>query len=482
VRKSYLVFILSVENYRIVLGCYGDPIVKTPHLDALAARGVRFTDPYCNSPICVPSRASLATGRYVHQIGYWDNAHPYDGRVRGWGHHLMEAGHPVVSIGKLHYRDIGDPTGPSEQILPLHVVEGIGDAVGLLRATPRARGAASYLAAEAGPGESTYTDYDRRITAAACEWLRREGSKDPEQPWLLFVSLVCPHFPLSAPPEFFDLYPPERMPLPRLHRQAPSHPVLRALRQSMNYGDYFDEEKTRIARSAYYGLCSFLDDNIGKILATLEACGLVGDTRVIYTSDHGDNIGNRDLWGKSVMYEEAVAVPMIMAGPDMPEARVVTTPVSLVDAAPTFIECLGETPSAEAQSLPGESLLRIATEPGPRERTIFAEYHAAASITAAYMVRVGRWKYVHYVGYPPQLFDLEGDPEETNDLGSASTHADIRAQCETELRRIVDPEAANALAFRDQAAMIDRLGGEDAVLARGDFGYTPAPGQTPEFR
>ncbi|HET6521752.1 MAG TPA: sulfatase-like hydrolase/transferase, partial [Geminicoccaceae bacterium] len=462
-RKTNLLFILSDEHNRDVAGCYGDGIAKTPHLDALAARGTRFTGAYCNSPICVPSRASLATGRYVHEIGYWDNAHAYDGRVPGWGHRLIETGHRSVSIGKLHYRNETDPTGFSEQILPLHVVEGIGDAIGLLRDAPRPRGGAPYLAAEAGPGESTYLDYDRGITRAACDWLRTEGTRDPDRPWLLFVSPVCPHFPLVAPPEFFDLYPPDEMPLPPLYGKLPGHPVLRALRQSMNYADYFDEAKARVARSAYYGMVSFLDDNIGRILRALEEAGLDGDTRVIYTSDHGDNLGNRDLWGKSVMYEDSVAVPLIMAGPDVPAGGVVRTPVSLVDCHPTFIEAVGErlTPE-EARTLPGESLWRIAREPDRPERVVFSEYHAACSITGVYMVRVGRWKYVHYVGHPPQLFDLEADPGEADDLGRDPRHAEVRATCEAELRRIVDPEEASGRAFRDQRATVGRLGGEAA--------------------
>ena len=123
---------------------------------------------------------------------------------------------------------------------------------------------------------------------------------------MLFVWFVRPHFPLIPPPEFFALYSLDRMPWPRLYDKLkrPSHPAIKALKSVMNYDDFFDERQVRTAVAAYYGLVSFLDDNIGKVLCALEDSGLAGDTRVIYTSDHGDNLGNRGLWGKSVMYED----------------------------------------------------------------------------------------------------------------------------------------------------------------------------------
>src|ERR1700758_806447 len=110
-KPANLLFIMSDEHSRRVLGCYGHKMIRTPNLDALAARGVRFTDAYCNSPICVPSRASFASGRYVHDIRFWDNGIPYDGSVPSWGHRLRDAGHAAVSIGKLHFRSQDDDNG-----------------------------------------------------------------------------------------------------------------------------------------------------------------------------------------------------------------------------------------------------------------------------------------------------------------------------------------------------------------------------------
>src|SRR5437763_3937700 len=169
-KATNLLFILSDEHSRRVLGCYGHPMIRTPNLDRLAARGARFTDAYCNSPICVPSRAALASGRYVHQIRFWDNAIPYDGSVPSWHRRAREAGHEVTAIGKLHFRSADDDNGFTEEVMPLHVVEGIGDPLGWLRDPLPVRKAALRLAKEAGPGNASYQQYGDKITAAAVAW------------------------------------------------------------------------------------------------------------------------------------------------------------------------------------------------------------------------------------------------------------------------------------------------------------------------
>ena len=153
-KPKNLLFIMSDEHSRRVLGSYGHNMIQTPNLDRLAARGVRFTDAYCNSPICVPSRASFHTGRYPHQIRFWDNGIPYDGSVPSWAHRLTEAGHRAVSIGKLHFRSEKDNNGFSEEIMPLHVVDGIGDPSGMIRQPLPVRKAALKLANDAGCGDS----------------------------------------------------------------------------------------------------------------------------------------------------------------------------------------------------------------------------------------------------------------------------------------------------------------------------------------
>jgi choline-sulfatase len=481
VKPTNLLFILSDEHQRNIAGCYGDRLATTPNIDRLAARGARFANAYTPCPICVPARASLATGRWVHQTKAWDNAAPYHGELPSWHHRLRARGHRVVSVGKLHFRAATDDNGFSEEILPLHVLDGKGDLIGMLREPPAKRGSMPSLAESAGPGQSTYNDYDIEITAAACRWLATEGKQSRDKPWALFVSLVRPHFPLTAPPEFFRMYPPDRMPMPRLYGEAdrPHHPAVRALMSIMDYDDYFaDELAVKRAIASYYALVSFLDDNIGRLLGALDEAGLTAVTRVIYASDHGDNVGCRGMWGKSVMYEESVAVPLIMAGAGVQAGAVVDTPVSLVDCYRSVLEAVGCPVPAEDQALPSQSLWDIAVGQKPN-RKVLSEYHAAGSITGTFMIRHGRWKFIRHVGFRPELFDLEIDPGETNDLAERADMRPVLAECEAELRRLCDPEAISAEAFADQRRRIAEHGGREAIIARGDYGYTPAPGEKP---
>lgn len=475
--------ILSDEHNKRVTGCYGHPMIKTPHLDRLAARGTRYTSAYTNCPICVPARASFATGRYVHQIRYWDNAIAYDGRVPSWGHRLMEQGYRVSSIGKLHYLNSeARRNGFDEEILPLHIVNGVGDLLGLIRDELPVRPGSKKLGPEAGRGESEYTRYDREIAAATQDWLAKAAARPAGKPWVLYVGFVSPHFPLIAPPEFYDLYPEDQVPWPLMYGrdERPSHPFTDAMRKCLCYDDEFDAPMVKRAIAAYFGLVSFLDDNIGKILSTLEATGLAANTRVIYSSDHGDNLGTRGMWGKSTMYEESAGIPMIMAGPDVPQGKVCDVPVTLADVYPTLIESAGAKRDPRDADLPGRSLVAIANGDQP-QRTILSEYHAAGAMCGAYMIRHGKYKYIHYTGLPPMLFDLEADPHERDDLGRNAALAGVVAECEAALRKVVDPEAVDKAAMADQRAQIAKHGGKEAILKMGTFRYSPPPGAKASF-
>ena len=471
-----LLFLLSDEHRADAIGCAGHPFVWTPHLDALAARGARFSAAYTNCPICVPARAALATGRYPHETGAWDNAAPYDGAARSWHHALRDAGREVVSIGKLHFRG-GDDYGFTEELLPLHVVGGTGDLKSLLRRDPPPKGALDGLARDAGRGESTYSAYDARIATRACDWLRDRGTRDdPDAPgFALFVSFVMPHFPLIAPDHAYDLY--ADLPLDSLaaglDAPPPDHPALRRMRDFFSYEDHFDDETRAVALRAYFGMVSRVDELVGQVLAALDAAGLADTTRVLYTSDHGDNIGNRGWWGKSNMYEDSAAVPMIAAGPGVPAGRVCTTPVSLIDVAPSAHAATG-VPVPEG-AYRGRSLWDIAAEPDDLDRAVFAEYHAAGAPTGMFLLRRGRWKLVAYGEGPSQLFDLQADPGERRDLGTDPDHAAVLAEMTDALHAVCDPQAVDARAFADQARRVREAGGRAAVIETVEIPYTPAP-------
>jgi len=198
-----LLILIADEHRKDAMGCAGHPIVKTPNLDALAARGSLFENAYTPSPMCVPTRASIACGDHVHKTGNWDSATPYDGQMRSWIHLLRDQGVDVTSIGKLHFRSKEEDNGFTEEILQMHVVGGIGWAIGLLRENPPEYSAVSELAEDVGAGNSSYTNYDLAISGAAEIWLKeRKGSA---KPWAAFVSFVSPHYPLTAPREIQQL-------------------------------------------------------------------------------------------------------------------------------------------------------------------------------------------------------------------------------------------------------------------------------------
>src|SRR4030088_2525974 len=217
--------------------------------------------------------------------------------------------------------------------------------------------------ARAGPGNSNYQDYDDRITAAGVDWLKARAAKRAGKPSVLFVSLVCPHFPLIARPEWYGLYPEDKVPLPPLYDPAerqPDHPYVAANRECQIYDKGFDPASLRRAIAAYFGLVSFIDHNVGRLMEALAETALAAETRVLYSADHGDNLGTRGLWGKSNMYEEAAGVPMLLAGPDIPRGFVCREPVSLVDVFPTATACVGLVPHPDDRDRPGCSLFDVA--------------------------------------------------------------------------------------------------------------------------
>ncbi|MDB5992353.1 MAG: betC [Herbaspirillum sp.] len=472
-----LLIIMSDEPNPKMLGCAGHPIVETPNLDRLAASGVRFNSAYCTSPVCIPARASFAVGKYIFQIGHADNADAYDGETPSWHHKLRDRGHQVVSIGKLHFRKNDEDHGFSEEIVPMHTIEGKGDLMGLVRSDLPVRKGAYKMAELAGPGESQYTFYDREIAARAQVWLREEAAKFNGKPWVLFVSFVAPHFPLTAPPQHYYKYFDQDLPRPKLyaHDERPMHPALVDYRGSFNYDDYFDEAKLKKALSGYYGLCSFLDENIGLVLDALNESGLADNTQVIYTSDHGDSMGSRGMWGKSSMFEEAASVPLIIAGPGIPVGKVVDTPTSHVDVYPFILEAVGAVEQGLMAGFPGVSLNALVAGVKP-ERNVLVEYHGMGSTTGAFMIRHQQYKYVFYVNYPPQLFDLKADPEELTDLAADPAYAEVLKECHQHLTVMCDPVEVDARVKLRQGELLAANGGRDAVIARGDLGYSPPPG------
>jgi choline-sulfatase len=468
-----LVFIISDSHQARALSCAGHPIAKTPNIDRLAHRGTRFAAAYTPSPLCVPARASLATGLYVHEIRHWDNAMAYDGRIPGWGVRLQAARVRVESIGKLHYRNESDPTGFDLQRRPMHLWKGIGQVWGSVRDPIPGSRTDIVRYGQIGAGYSKYNLYDEAIRDEAIAWLRsRRGDNNP---WMLFIGFVAPHFPLIAPQHYIDMYPPDDMPLPKVRSpHYARHPWLAKqesfMRTDVEFGA--DDYKRRRAISAYYALCTMLDSHVGAICDELESMHLSETTTVIYTSDHGESIGQRGHWGKSNLYSECTQIPLVMAGPDVPRDQICSTPVNLIDLAPTFLAAFGLPPG----EFRGRSLFDIAREPLDEERATFSEYHAVGAPSGAFMLRRGHWKYHEYIGYAPELFRLDFDPDEALNRADDPSCSAILAALRDDLRQIVDPDTADRQAKADQRVLVESYGGREAAFRMGTEGATPAPG------
>jgi choline-sulfatase len=482
-QAANLILFQSDNHNGQITGCYGHPFVKTPVMDRIAAAGVRFANAYCTSPLCCPSRSSLATGRYPHQTGYWDNALTYDGRVPTWHHRLREQGHNVTAVGKLHYRSSEDDNGFTEEILPMHLHEGKGAIKNLLRGYDNEppKGDASFwklYIERSTVGTTHYQDYDRSITARAVEWLKKNAGGNGK-PWVLYVSYISAHPPFTVPQRFWDIYAEQDMPLPPAFRpgERPEHPAMEFLRFMDGMRVMTDEAALRRIAAGYFGLITHLDEQIGEVLKSAEELGLLGNTRIAYTSDHGELFGAQGLFGKKNLYEGAIRVPLLISGPGVPQARVVRQFASHVDLFPTLVAGAGARLAAADADLPGIDLWPAIGGHETR-RIAFAEYHAQASKAGAFVLRDGAMKLIYHVGMPAQLFDLEKDPDETRDLATGDPGG-VDALVK-KLRTVCDPEAVDARAKADQRKAADAWGGAAKLLGETQILFTPPPGVSKE--
>ena len=481
-RPANLIFLLSDNHNASVMGNAGHPTVQTPTLDRLARMGTRFANSYCASPLCCPSRAAIATGRFPHQTGYWDNCLAYDGGVPSWGHRLRDMGGRAVSVGKLHFRSSDDDNGFDEEIAPMHIIGGIGALTHLLRYNgqqPPTPGQWDLYWQNSGIGETPYQAYDREITRLAIQWLTEVG-QHLDRPWVLLVSYVSAHPPFTVPKRLLDRYPLEQVPLPICyqHDQRPMHPAIEHLRSASVYQAMDDTRRLQHIAACYFSLVTHLDEQLGEVLQAAETLQLLDRTRVLYTSDHGESYGHHGLFGKSHLMEPAARVPLILCGPSVPENTVIHTPVSSTDLYPTIVEGAGAKGGFGDEQISGQSLWPL-LDGHTREGALFAEYHAAGSLNGSYLWRDGDLKLIYHVNMRPQLYDLAKDPLETYDRFEADAGRAIAQRLEADLRRFINPEAVDAQAKMAQRQLAEHHGGAEAIRDMDTVVYTPPPGHCP---
>ena len=434
---------MSDQHHAGVMGCAGDAIAETPNLDRLAQEGVRFSNAYCTFPLCGPSRMSFMTCRHPHEIGLWDNESQLQSDTPTFAHSFLSAGYDTVLSGRMHFVGWDQRHGYAERIIgdvpeSAYLAAGwkLGEVLGDLVDTP---GMSLTGLLKSGPGRTGYHAYDEAVTCATTEWLQKRVRDYTDKPFLLTVGYAAPHCPFVAPPEDWHIYRRKitysDLPLP----DENLHPENAAKRKRFGTDPAPPVDAQWRARVAYYGLCTFLDRQVGKVLTALSDSGLAENTIVIYCSDHGEMLGEHGMWWKSTFYDGASRVPLIISWPDQITAgKSPVENVSLADIGSTLIDLAGIDPLPGASGRSLRSLLE--GHNAGWEDTVFAEYAERGSDVVCRMVRSGPWKYNYYHGMQPELFHLQNDPGETNNLSGQPQHQALERQLNELVLRNWDPD------------------------------------------
>ncbi|WP_431282432.1 sulfatase-like hydrolase/transferase [Humitalea sp. 24SJ18S-53] len=462
------------------LGCAGHPHLKTPNLDALAARGTRFPNAFVQSGICGPSRMSTYTGRYVSSHGATHNRVPLSvGEVTlGW--HLREAGRTLALAGKTH-------VVPDRQGMRRLAVDGADELAVLLRegwfsvvdrhdghhAEPDSA-YADFLRAQGYGGADPWTDHVIAVTDDAVQtqsgWHMRNArfpakvadahsetayttdqairfiEAQGDRPWVLHLSYVKPHWPYVAPAPWHAMYSAkECLPVSRSPAERGAHPVQDAFMEEEVSRAFQSDDCIDTVRPAYQGLVSQLDHHLGRVWAAMDHGGRWQDTLVVFCADHGDYLGDHWLGEKELFHDCIQKIPFLLYDPDATARGVTDTRlVESIDILPTILEALGLDPALHLME--GRSLLPATRgRQGPWRDAVFSEldwsFRGARRRLGlpigehhAWMVRTEAWKYIHWSsGMPPQLFDLAADPEEFFDRGTDPTLEPVREKMREKL-------------------------------------------------
>jgi arylsulfatase A-like enzyme len=478
-----VLFIMSDQLRHDYLSCMGARHIATPNIDRLAQMGTLFRRAYCPSGVCGPSRMSFYTGRSMTSHGATWNAVPLSIRELTLGDMLRPLGLRVALAGKTHA--LPDPEGMARlgidagsergRLLANAGFEPFDRHEGHVEPPPESK-YSQYLRARGYDSERPWHDFANGVTLPDGStdtgwWLRnapyplRVDKADSEtaymtdralgfvaeqgdKPWLLHLSYIKPHWPYVAPAPYHDMYgPDDAPPLVRgADERERAHPVQKAYFQHDEGKSFGDAEKARLVRPAYMGLVKELDDNIGRLLDGLQKLGRLADTMIVFTADHGDFLGDHWLGEKELFFEAAARIPMIVYDPrsEAKAGQIDDTLIDGIDVVPTFLAALGAPPYdylMEGRDL--SPLLAGQGDPGRRDYAVCElDYgfrrarvflNQPAQRCRAWMVRSDRWKYVRWLDYPDQLYDLQDDPDEMADLGTDPGYAGVRDEMQGRL-------------------------------------------------
>ncbi len=406
--------------------------LKVPNLRKLSAGAVNFTRSYCPSPLCSPSRASFMTGLLPSRTGVYDNAAEMPSTLPTFAHHLRRAGYKTALSGKMHFVGADQLHGFEERLTTDIYPADFGWTPDWSKPSQRIDWWYHNMGSVTGAGvaeTSNQLEFDDEVAYHAKLRLHQYARSDRSQPFCLTVSFTHPHDPYVTRRKYWELYPEENLPplsvapIPYAEQDPHSQRILRA----NDYENFrITEQNVLDSRRAYFANVSYLDEKIGELMDALEACDLTEDTVVLFCADHGDMLGERGLWFKMSFFEGANRVPMFLSAPGRFAPRTVTEPTSTLDVLATLVDLAGITPDASIAG-DGRSLLGLARGDDERNPPVYAEYAAEASIDPMVMIRRGKWKFNFCEVDPPQLFDMESDPLELNNLAGDPAHAQTLA-------------------------------------------------------
>lgn len=441
------VLFLIADDLNTMLGCYGDPQARTPHIDRLAARGVRFERAYCTFPLCGPSRNSMLTGLYPNSTGILANAEIFRQSVPqqiSLPQAFRRAGAWAVRIGKLYHYGVPNSIGTAGHDDPASWEIGINPAgVDRLEEHPeifslRPGNFGGTVSWYASPRDETkHTDY---LIASEAEWVLERCARQPDRAFFLAVGFYRPHTPYVSPQSYFDLYPRDAQRVVSGVAEDQADLPRAALASANAEEAKMTDEQRRAALQAYYASITFMDAQVGRVIDALDRLGLAESTTVVFTSDHGYHTGEHGLWQKRSLFEESARVPLLIISPGTTRpATVAATPVSQIDLYPT-LTALAAVPAPT--NLQGQDLTPLLTDPSREGRgwaLCQVTRGSGDAMYSGYSLRTARWRYTEWDAgrQGRELYDHANDPRELTNLAERGEHAATVAELSPRLRSAV---------------------------------------------
>lgn len=455
--RPNIILFMADQMSALALREYGNDTLIAPNIARLAERGVTFRNAYTNYPICAPSRYTALTGRLAQAIDAFDNAAELSSSVPTLMHYLRRMGYRTALSGKMHFIGADQLHGYQERltsdIYPADFAWVPDWKVGARNAPT---GANMRPVVEAGwCDRSMQLDYDEEVSFMGKQKIWDLARQPRNNPFFLTISLTHPHTPFTASKEHWDRYAHGKIDMPKVPPIPPENLDVHSKWLYYSHGRdrlKVTDEHTRNARHAYYAMCSYIDDKLGETMQVLEKAKLLDDTIFIFTSDHGDMMGERGMWFKQTFFENSTRIPLLMSGPGLPRGKVVHQNVSLVDLMPTLLSLADEGKVDVVTPIDGTDMSALMTS-GDREWSdlVVAEYYDMGVCAPCKMVRQGHYKYIYTHGHPPLLFDLASDPTELGNLAGDVSVAEIEKRLLAAVLDGWNPEAMTDRILESQA-------------------------------